>query len=329
MATNPWVDHCKAYATKHKCSYKDAMKYGKGTYTPKKKPPKTYKGKGVLTVNNKRHLGLYGGKWDNSVWWRFFLSPAIDFIGSIISVYFLGINIAPFVKNAVLWIVGDATNDLELKKKAGRDAFVKEVGALFTAGVEASGIIVPMWSKPFTPTIAETVAGKAWDDWKANGDIEAPIADYLKQILSGLPTYLSQLPINYGSAFTDNVWIPTDDWANLYELQLNSGTHTYTCPGMNGTDKNKKFSVHANYKPSQTGNEYELFMKKFYSFDLGRDVMYIMNRGGKWYLAGLMDGNRRMIFYSPDQAQMIDDSGYNQPSTTLPKSGSGRRIKRR
>ncbi len=38
---NGWIQHCKEYAKKHKCSYKDAMKRAKSTYK---------KGSGVADV---------------------------------------------------------------------------------------------------------------------------------------------------------------------------------------------------------------------------------------------------------------------------------------
>lgn len=39
---NPWVQHVKAYQTKHKCSYKHALKHARASYNPKPQ-----RGKGI------------------------------------------------------------------------------------------------------------------------------------------------------------------------------------------------------------------------------------------------------------------------------------------
>jgi hypothetical protein len=34
--TNQWIEHCKAYAKEHGCSYRDAIKNSKESYQPRK-----------------------------------------------------------------------------------------------------------------------------------------------------------------------------------------------------------------------------------------------------------------------------------------------------
>ena len=48
---NPWVEHCKAYAKKHKCSYRDAIKLAGPSYKKKK----------VVTGGSMKKIGLKMG----------------------------------------------------------------------------------------------------------------------------------------------------------------------------------------------------------------------------------------------------------------------------
>ena len=84
----------------------------------------TYSALGLRISAGAEYHHIIGGAWHNEWWWENLLSPAIDLVGGWISRFYLGIDITPTIKGCALYIIGQMTNDIELKKKGFVD-FVK------------------------------------------------------------------------------------------------------------------------------------------------------------------------------------------------------------